>query len=311
MASIQTTNLMQPNRQVNKPMSLSLENFDFIRELVERQAAIVLGREKCYLAESRLLSIARENGHASVNDFVTCLRAVPNAALRLRVVEAMTTNETSFFRDALPFEGLRKGIIPDLVQRREQQRSLSIWSAACSTGQEPYSIAMLLREYFPSLGGWNVKIIASDLCTGILDRARAGRFSQLEVNRGLPAALLLKYFQRSGLEWQINESVRSLVQFQQFNLAAERWPSLPPMDIVFLGNVLIYFDTATKQKILAQVRRLLRPDGYLFLGGAETTLNLDEAFEYVSFDRAKCFRLRDGGMSAINQCQNAPCVAGS
>lgn len=307
---MESANFMQTTPLAKTNVSLSLDNLDFVRELVARQAAVVLGPEKGYLAESRLLSLAKEKGHASVNDFVTWLRTVSDAGLRRRVVEAMTTNETSFFRDSHPFEGLRKCIIPGLIERRAQQRSLSIWSAACSTGQEPYSIAMLLKEYFPSLSNWNVRILASDLCTGILDRARAGRYGQLEVNRGLPAAMLLKFFQRDGLDWQIDESVRKLVQFQQFNLAADPWPALPQMDIVFLRNVLIYFDMPTKQQILAKIRRLLRPDGYLFLGGAETTLNVDEAFEYVSFERAKCYRLRDGGAFAIDPCRDAPCMVG-
>lgn len=292
-------------------MSLTLENFGYIHDLVQQQSAVVLGREKSYLAESRLHSLARTQGHESVNDFVTQLRAVPDAALRLKVVEAMTTNETSFFRDVHPFECLRKKIIPDLIERRAAQRSLCIWSAACSTGQEPYSIAMLLHEYFPVLRGWNVTIMATDLGTGVLDRARAGRFGQLEVNRGLPATLLVKYFQREGLDWRINDAVRGLIQFKQFNLAAEPWLSLPRIDIVFLRNVLIYFDASTKKKILGNVRRLLGPDGCLFLGGAETTLNLDDAFECASFERSVWFRVRTGGTRVTNASGAAPAMVGS
>ena len=292
-------------------MSLTLENFDYIDNLVRQQSAVVLGREKCYLAENRLLSLARAQGHESVNDFITRLRVAPDVALRLKVVEAMTTNETSFFRDSHPFEGLRKLVIPELIERRAAQRSLCIWSAACSTGQEPYSIAMLLHEYFPVLRGWNVKIIASDLCTGILERARAGRFGQLEVNRGLPATLLVKYFQREGLDWRINDSIRSLVQFHQFNLAADLWPSLPPVDVVFLRNVLIYFDASTKRQVLRKIHRLLRPDGYLFLGGAETTLNVDDAFECVAFERSRCFRLRTDSSPVTNSFSAAPALIGS
>ena len=291
-------------------MSLTLENFDYVDGLVRQQSAIVLGREKCYLAESRLVPLARERGHESVNDFITHLRTAPDLALRMKVVEAMTTNETSFFRDNHPFEGLRKVIIPQLIERRAATRSLCVWSAACSTGQEPYSIAMLLHEYFPVLRGWDAKIIASDLCAGILERAREGRFGQLEVNRGLPATLLVKYFQREGLDWRINDSVRGMIQFRQLNLAADFWPALPQLDVIFLRNVLIYFDASTKQKILRQIRRLLRPDGYLFLGGAETTLNVDDAFECVSFERLRCFRLRDASASPMTSNDAEPALVG-
>lgn len=287
-------------------MSLTIENFDYIDSLVRQQSAIVLGREKGYLVNSRLFPLARDQGCDSVNEFVTRLRAAPDAVLRQKVVEAMTTSETSFFRDIHPFEILRKAIIPRLIERRAAERSLCIWSAACSSGQEPYSIAMLLREYFPALDGWNVKIIGSDLSTGILERARAGRFSQLEVNRGLPAALLVKYFRKEGLGWHINDSVRGLVQFHQFNLAADPWPSSPPVDIVFLRNVLIYFDASTKKQILNKVRRLLRPEGYLFLGGAETTLHVDDAFECVSFERSSCFRVCGGSSPAADPRVAAP-----
>jgi chemotaxis protein methyltransferase CheR len=294
----------------NPRMSLTLENFDYIDGLVRQQSAIVLGREKCYLAESRLVSLARAQGHESVNDLVDRMRTVPDVALRMKVVEAMTTNETSFFRDSHPFEGLRKVVIPELIERRSGQRSLCIWSAACSTGQEPYSIAMLLHEYFPVLRGWDTRIIASDLCTGILERARAGRFGQLEVNRGLPATLLVKYFQREGIDWRINDSVRGLTQFRQLNLAANFWPLLPSLDVIFLRNVLIYFDATTKKQILRQIRRLLRPDGYLFLGGAETTLNVDDAFECVSLERTRCFRLRGASASPRTSNDAAPALAG-
>lgn len=292
-------------------MSLTLENFDYIDDLVRRQSAVVLGREKCYLVESRLHSLARTNGHESVNDFVTCLRTISDGALRTEVVEAMTTNETSFFRDNHPFDSLRKSIIPGLIERRAATRSLRIWSAACSTGQEPYSLAMLLHEYFPVLRDWNVRIIASDLCAGILERAREGRFGQLEVNRGLPATMLVKYFQREGLDWRIKEGIRNLVQFRQLNLAADPWSSLPPIDVLFLRNVLIYFDASTKKQILAKVRRLLRPDGFLILGGAETTLHVDDAFESVSFDRARCFRLREAAAPPSGSFGAAPAFVGS
>ncbi|MBX9790469.1 MAG: protein-glutamate O-methyltransferase CheR [Pirellulales bacterium] len=292
-------------------MSLTLENFDYVDELVRQQSAIVLGRDKRYLAETRLASLAREEGCESLNEFVTRLRVPHNNGLRAKVVEAMTTNETLFFRDSHPFESLRQTIVPKLIERRSAQRSLSIWSAACSSGQEPYSIAMLLHEHFPVLQGWNVRLIATDLCAGMIERARLGRFRQLEVNRGLPAAYLVKYFQREGLDWQINSNVRRLVQFLQLNLAADNWPALPPLDVIFLRNVLIYFEVPTRKQILGKIRRLLRPDGYLFLGGAETTFHVDDAFECVSVDSSKCFRLRDVCRTEPRQPDNIHCLVTS
>jgi len=292
-------------------MSLTLENFDYIDDLVRQESAIVLGRDKRYLAESRLVTLAREEGCGSLNDFVARLRALPDRALRAKVVEAMTTNETLFFRDCHPFESLRQTIIPELLQRRSAQRSISIWSAASSSGQEPYSIAMLLHEHFPVLQSWNVRLIGSDFCTSMIERARSGRYRQLEVNRGLPAAFLVKYFQREGLDWQITSNIRRFVQFLQLNLASDTWPALPPFDIIFLRNVLIYFDASTKKQILKRIRRVLRRDGYLFLGGAETTLDIDDAFECVTVDRSKCFRLREGGRSAPIQHENTSCLVSS
>ena len=291
--------------------SLTLENFDYIDSLVRQQSAIVLGRDKRYLAESRLVGLARDEGFASLNDFVFHLRGLADRALRVKVVEAMTTNETLFFRDGHPFESLRKAIIPQLLERRSAQRSFSIWCAACSTGQEPYSIAMLLQEHFPQLQAWNVRLLASDLCASMIERARLGRFRQLEVNRGLPAAFLVKYFQRAGLDWQINNDVRRLVQFLQLNLAADTWPALPSLDVIFLRNVLIYFDVATRKQILGKIRRLLRPDGYLFLGGAETTFHVDDAFECVSVDNSKCFRLRDVNRAEPLRRDDLPCLVNS
>jgi len=226
-----------------------------------------------------------------LQDLVARLRAQPFNGLHQKVVEAMTTNETSFFRDVHPFEALKKAVLPELIKKRATERKLNMWCAASSSGQEPYTMAMILREHFPTLANWTVRFIASDISMEMLERARAGRYSQLELNRGMPAPLLVKYFQRQGMEWQIKEDLRRMVEFRQMNLA-DTWPSLPEMDLVFMRNVLIYFDVPTKKEILGKVRRLLRPDGYLFLGIAETTLNLDGAFERVQFDKSGCYRLR-------------------
>jgi chemotaxis protein methyltransferase CheR len=252
---------------------------------------MVLDEDKLYLAETRLTPLAQREGFRSAADLVARLRADPVNGLHRKVVEAMTVNETFFFRDLHPFEALRRVVLPDLLQRRAAERQLRIWCAACSTGQEPYSVALTLREHFAGLPGWTHRILATDLSAAVLERAARGRYTQMEVNRGLPAPLLVKYFRRQGLDWQLCEDVRDAVEFRQLNLA-ESWSGLPRMDVVLLRNVLIYFDTATKKQILGRVRQLLRPDGYLFLGGVETPLNLRDDFEPLEFPRGACYRLR-------------------
>jgi chemotaxis protein methyltransferase CheR len=208
------------------------------------------------------------------------LRTQPGNGLCRQIVEAMVTTETSFFRDHHPFEALRKIVIPDLLDRRRAERRLHIWCAACSSGQEPYSLALLFREHFPELAGWTISLLASDLSREVLARAREGRFNQIEVNRGLSAALLMKYFEQHGTDWQLKPALRGMVDFQEINLA-QPWPALPRMDLVLIRNVMIYFDVETKKAILGRLARLLRPDGYLLLGGAETTFNLDDSYRRV------------------------------
>jgi chemotaxis protein methyltransferase CheR len=276
---------------MEKTVPLDPGDFDYLRSLVRKHSAIVLEDEKAYLVESRMLNLARRERIASVHALIALLRSDRCNGFQQKVVEAMTTNETSFFRDHHPFEALRKQVLPDLFQRRKVERRLTIWSGACSTGQEPYTVALILREHFLAFADWTTRIFATDLSTEALARARQGCYSQLEINRGLPPALLQKYFQRRGTEWQINEDIRRLVDFRPLNLL-EPALGMPPVDLVLLRNVLIYFDTPTKKAILDKIRRVLRPDGYLFLGGAETTLNLDDAFERVAFDQAGCYRLR-------------------
>jgi chemotaxis protein methyltransferase CheR len=270
-------------------MPLSQVEFDAVRRLVQERSAIVLDSDKLYLAETRLQPIAQDEGFESVSALVCGLGN--RSALAEKVVEAMTTNETSFFRDAQPFEALRREVIPDLVRRRGGERELHIWSAACSSGQEPYSILLLLREHHCLPPGWRVNLLATDFSNAVLERARAGRYGQAEINRGLPVTMLVKYFTRHGLEWQLQEDMRRLVRFLRLNLI-ETWPTLPQMDVVFMRNVLMYFDVPTRKKIFAKLRRVLRPDGYLFLGGAESTFNVDDAFERLPLERAGCYRLR-------------------
>lgn len=269
--------------------TLNANAFEYICNLVRDRSAIVLEPSKTYLVESRLNPVARASGLASIEELVDALRKPNSSKLTLAVIEAMTTNETSFFRDLHPFDALKTTILPALIAARARDRVLNIWSNACSSGQEVYTIAMLLKDNFPDLGGWKVRLIASDLSTQILDKAREGIFNQTEVNRGLPLPMLLKYFQKNGLTWQIKEEVRKMVEFRQVNLV-ETFPQLPPMDIVFLRNVLIYFAPETKRDILIKIKKLMRPDAKLFLGGAETTMNLDVPFQREQVGKATVYK---------------------
>jgi chemotaxis protein methyltransferase CheR len=256
---------------------LAEPDFDYIRDLVRDRAAIVLEPGKEYLAVTRLDPVVRRAGLGSLSELVATLRQDDDPALSEQVIDALTTNETTFFRDLHPFESLRNHILPALIERKRLSRSLFIWSAGCSSGQEPYSVAMLIREDFPQLAEWQVSILGTDVSVAMLERARAGRYGQIEVNRGLPAHLLVKYFRRAGVGWEIDGSVRAMVRFRQQNLV-DPWPSMPPMDLVLMRNVMIYFDVAAKREILARVGEVLAPHGYLLLGTSETTLHLDDSF---------------------------------
>jgi chemotaxis protein methyltransferase CheR len=257
------------------------QDFDYIRALVREHSAIVLEPGKEYLVDTRLTPLVRQLKLGSISELVQRLRAPGANGLCTRVVEAMVTTETSFFRDLHPYESLRRSVLPELIARRRGERRLAIWSAACSTGQEPYSVAILLREHFPELAGWDVRLLATDLSAEVLGRAREGRFNQIEVNRGLPAAVLVKYFtQHHGQTWQLSEAIRGMVEFRELNLARP-WPPLPAMDLILLRNVMIYFDVPTRKTVLSRAGALLRPEGYLLLGSAETTLNLDDSFRRV------------------------------
>jgi chemotaxis protein methyltransferase CheR len=274
---------------------MALTSFDsaFLRKLVRDRSGIVLGEDKTYLIESRLMPVARLHGLASLDGLVAKLRSNPPSALLKQVIEAMTTNETLFFRDAHPFEILGKLVLPDLMKKRAEQKTLSVWCAAASTGQEPYSLAMTIREQVPGLlNGWKLRMIGTDLSSEVLARARAGIYSQLEVARGMPAPLLAKYFQRqTDGTWLIREDLRQMFEFRELNLL-DTYPFGDRFDIVLMRNVLIYFDLDTKRQILAKVRRVMAPDGYFFLGGAETTMNIDDAFERVNEGRGGGYRLR-------------------
>jgi chemotaxis protein methyltransferase CheR len=266
-------------------------DFDYVRAFIREQSAISLEPGKEYLVESRLRALARKENFTSIEALIDTLRSDPNKTIHSKVVDAMTTNETSFFRDIHPFDTLRKHVLPGLISRRANERRLDIWCGAASTGQEPYSVLMLIATHFPELLTWNLEFLATDLCAEVLNRARAGRFSQLEINRGLPASLLVKYFVRQGNEWEIREDFRKRIQFREFNLVKE-WPALPMFDLIFLRNVMIYFDLETKKEILANMRRRLKPGGLLLLGAAETTQKVDDAFESVIFDKTTFYRLK-------------------
>ncbi len=266
-------------------MTVSPEEFEFLRNLCRDISGLALHPGKEYLIEARLLPVAREEGLGSVSELVSRLR-LGDARLRVTAVEAMATHETYFFRDVHPFEALRTDIIPAVLARNDHAR-LSIWSAASSTGQEAFSIAMLIKEHFPRIK--NVTILATDFSAEVLSVASAGIFTQMEVNRGLPAPLLVKYFERRGRSWQIAESIRSMVTFQQLNLI-EPFPALPSMDIVFLRNVLTYFDPDLKSSVLRKCATTLRPGSYLFLGGAETIYGLDVKCDIVRVGRSVCYQ---------------------
>ncbi|MDP9406836.1 MAG: protein-glutamate O-methyltransferase CheR [Actinomycetota bacterium] len=275
--------------------TVSPADFSFVSTFVRTRSAIVLEPGKEYLVASRLLPVARESGLGSIAELVTQLRAAPHGPLSTKVVDAMTTNETSWFRDSAPFQMLVNDLLPQVVAGRAAgDRTLRIWSAASSTGQEAYSIAMLLADWLPAHPGWSASIVGTDINADVVAKASAGRYTQLEVNRGLPASMLVRHFARAGTQWQVSEHLRRMVQFKTLNLAAP----LPPMqhfDVVLCRNVLIYFDTVTRQKILGGIARTLRPTGFLVLGAAETTLNMDTAFERVQFDKAAAHRLRSSG----------------
>ena len=272
---------------------LAEQDFRYIQDLVRERAAIVLEPGKEYLAVTRLDPLVRRAGLGSLSELVAALREERTSPLHEEVVDALTTNETTWFRDVHPFESLRTHVLPDLIERKRLSRTLCIWSAGCSSGQEPYSVAMLVRDEFPELDGWQISITGTDVSAGMLERAQAGRYGQIEVNRGLPAHLLVKHFRRVGVGWELDAGIRSMVRFQRQSLV-EPWTNLPPMDLVLMRNVMIYFDVATKREVLGRVRDVLAPHGYLLLGSAETTLHIDDAFQRHAVGPTGWYRRKQG-----------------
>lgn len=269
---------------------LNPDDFQFVTAYLRTQAGISLSGDKSYLVENRLAELCRTGGYANIAQLVASVKGERHSRAGRELVEAMTTNETSFFRDLSPFEGLRQTVLPDLFERRQASRKLSVWSAACATGQEPYSLAMTID----SMGaqGWDVRVLGTDLAEKVLRRAEEGRFSDLEVGRGLPPAQLARYFRKSGKHWEITEALRRMVRFEQLNLLAIP-EGLGRFDLIFCRNVLIYFDLDTKRHVLHELSRKLAPDGYLFMGASEVLNGVTDCFTRVSCGGAVCYRPKD------------------
>lgn len=260
------------------------EDFDFIAGLVKKRSGLVLTKDKVYLVESRLAPVARRHGLAAVDDLARKVRANPPESLLREITEAMTTNESFFFRDKIPFELFREIILPNLLRDRQTTRTIRIWCAAASTGQEPYSLAMILRDQAAKLKGWRVEILATDISNEVIERARRGLYSQFEVQRGLPIQLLVKNFKKNDDHWEIDPALRSMVQFKNFNLL-EDYRGLGGFDVVYCRNVLIYFDQPSKKDVLERVARQMPADGYLVLGAAETVIGVTDSFKFLDGER--------------------------
>jgi len=270
-------------------VALESQEFEYLRQFLAHHSAVMLDEGKGYLAESRLTPLAYREGMDSVQELLEHIRKTSFDDLHRKVLDAMMNNETWFFRDHLPFEALRRVILPELLADRAALQRLNIWSAASSSGQEAYSIAMMIQEEFGGLPGWTISILGTDLSSAILERARSGRYSQLEINRGLPAKYLAKYFTRDGSDWILSPVIRSKVEFRELNLATQ-WDNLPRFDTVFFRNVLIYFEVEKKREMFSRIVSTMKPDGYLLLGAAETTYGLSERFVRISWDKTAYFR---------------------
>jgi chemotaxis protein methyltransferase CheR len=269
-------------------VTLSAVDYEYVQRLLLERAAIRINVEQEYLVRSRLEPVARRVGLPDLTALVEQLRREPYGALHCEVVEAMTTNETSFFRDIHPFETLKTVVLPEIIARKGPDRTLRIWSAACAAGQEPYSLAMLLVD-MPQLAGFRIQIVASDLSRAVLAKAQKGSYNTLEVGRGLPARMLAQHFERSGTAFQIRSGLRSMIEWKQMNLAGA-WPPMPIFDIVFMRNVLIYFSPSTNEAVLKNVRTSLHSQGYLFLGTTENMLGLSVGFETVTKGKTMFYR---------------------
>ncbi len=263
---------------------MNVEDFNLLAKLIKDKSGLTLTKDKAYLLESRLLPVARKWNLKNLDELVMRLRSRLEQGLVRDVVEAMTTNESFFFRDIKPFDQFKQVVLPYLLQARANTRTIKIWSAACSSGQEPYTLAMLLKEEKARLAGWTVDIMATDLSTEILAKAQAGLYTQFEVQRGLPIQMLVKYFKQTGDRWQIDSSIRDMVRYRPFNLLDDM-VTLGQFDVIFCRNVLIYFDQPTKQVVLERMARQLTGDGFLYLGGAETVVGITDKFQPMTNNR--------------------------
>ena len=252
-------------------------DYEFLRKFLKERSGLDLSADKQYLVESRLIPLARKAGMPGITELVAKIKAGSDA-LASEVVEAMTTNETFFFRDKVPFDHFRESVMPEILQARAGRKSIRIWCAAGSTGQEPYSLAMCLKEMSAALTGWRVEILATDLSQEVLEKSKAGIYSQFEVQRGLPIQMLVKYFKQTGELWQINADIRAMVQHRQLNLLQD-FSHLGTFDVIFCRNVLIYFDQDTKAGIFDRMAKMLEADGVLLLGAAESVVGISDAFK--------------------------------
>lgn len=259
---------------------MNFDDFKFVARLLKERSGLVLRSDKAYLMESRLNPVSRRHGFKGFDELAAAVRADQDGDLMKQVVEAMATNETCFFRDRQPFDQFRLVVLPHLLAHREASKTIRIWCAGCSAGQEPYSLAIILKENEARLEGWNIEILATDLSEPVLEKARQGLYSHFEVQRGLPISLLIKYFQREDDRWRIDKAIRGMVRFEHFNLLDDP-RALGAFDVVLCRNVLIYFDKETKSAVLERLAGATVDDGFLYLGSVETILNLTEHYELI------------------------------
>lgn len=270
-------------------MSLTSSDIGFLQELIASKSGHVVPDQQAYLFDSKLKCVAQKEGLSSVQELVAKIKKTHSPSISERISEAMTINETLFFRDIHSFDALKNSILPRLIKARQKTKKLSIWNAACSSGQEPYSIAFTIREYFPELSEWKIQILGTDISDEVLEKAEIGGYSQFEVNRGIPASILVKYLERRDSIWFVKDEIRNMLEFRKINLI-HPWNLEEKFDLIFMRNVLIYFSVQTKQAVLQRVKNNLAHDGYLVLGGGETMININAPYNRETVDQLVCFR---------------------